>query len=255
MDRYFVEVMYDGTAFHGSQLQGDLKTVQLALNQALSTIMRQPVTTFGASRTDEGVHALSNFYHFDTHAELHPHFQYKLNAVLPPTISVRSIYQARDLEVNARFSATARSYRYRIYRHKNPFLHQRALYFPYVLNRSLLQETAAMLPAYRNFETFSKRNTQSKTFLCTIEDSHWEEVGDELHYVVRANRFLRGMVRGLVGTQLQVARGRYGVDTFREIIESRDCTRADFSVAGHGLYLEEVRYPEGLLTARPDRRH
>lgn len=248
MARYFLEVMYDGTAFNGSQIQGELPTVQLALNNALSTILREPVETFGASRTDESVHALGNYYHFDTNKDLWASFFYNLNSILPGTIAIKRIFRANDNELNARFAALTRSYRYRIYNSKDPFLLRRALYFPFRLDTELLQESARIIMNYDNFETFSKRNTQSKTFICKIYRSYWEEIGKELHYVVEANRFLRGMVRGLVGTQLQVGRGKMSIEKFREVIEARDCTLADFSVDGHGLYLEHVQYPEGVLT-------
>jgi tRNA pseudouridine38-40 synthase len=247
MQRYFLEVMYDGTAFHGSQLQGEIPTVQLSLNKAVSTLLRTQITTFGASRTDEGVHACSNFYHFDTDAELHPHFHYKINALLPPALAVKRIFICIGEPINARFDAISRRYRYRIYADRNPFLHNRALYYPFKLDRKLLDETAPILREYQNFESFSKRNSQTKTFLCDIREAYWEEEGNELMFVVKANRFLRGMVRALVSTQLQVARGRIPVDGFRQIIEARDCTKADFSVTGHGLYLEEIAYPEGKL--------
>ncbi len=245
--RFFLEISYDGTAFHGSQVQQRIPTVQLSLNHALSTLLRQEVGSFGASRTDEGVHALGNFYHFDWPEALHPHFLYQLNAILPQTISVRNIYQSVQEDFNARFDAVSRRYRYRIYKNKNPFLHKRALHFPFRTDRQLLNDTAAVLMQYEDFETFSKRNTQSRTFRCTLSQSYWEDCDEELHYVVEANRFLRGMVRGLVGTQLSVARGKYSLQDFRSIIESKDCTRADFSVAGHGLYLEKITYPEGSL--------
>ena len=247
MQRFFLEVMYDGTAFHGSQLQGELPTVQRALNMALSVLLKEPIESFGASRTDEGVQALSNFYHFDTDRELHPRFHYKMNAILPGTISVTKIFKCLGEPINARFDAISRKYRYRVYAKKNPFYQNRALYYPYKINRDILNETAAILKEYKCFESFSKRNTQTRTFLCYINESYWEEYDDQLHYVVKANRFLRGMVRGLVSTQLQVARGRLTIDEFREIIEAKDCTKADFSVAGHGLYLEEIIYPEGTL--------
>ncbi|XZF15130.1 tRNA pseudouridine synthase A [Chitinophagaceae bacterium MMS25-I14] len=248
MTRYFLEVMYDGTAFHGSQLQGEIPTVQLAVNEALAMLLRRPVESFGASRTDEGVHALSNFYHFDLEEELHPHFQYKMNAILPPAVSLKGMYRAKDTEVNARFAATSRRYRYRIYSAKNPFLVNRALFYPFRMDMDILNQTAAALKEYENFETFSKRNTQAKTFRCNIMDAHWEQHDGEVHFVVEANRFLRGMVRGLVGTQLKAARGKFDVAGFRKIVEAQDCTLADFSVAGHGLYLEAVNYPDGLLT-------
>lgn len=245
--RYFLEVIYNGTKFHGSQIQGQLPTVQLALNQALSTLLRKPVETFGASRTDEGVHALSNFYHFDTEQDLHPHFHYKMNAILPEAIGLKNVYRCIGDPINARFDAISRSYRYRVYTRKNPFYTQTALFFPFKIRHEVLEETAALLREYTNFESFSKRNTQSKTFTCEIMESRWEHHEDQFHYIVKANRFLRGMVRGLVSTQLQVARGRFSTNDFRRIIEARDCTKADFSVPGHGLYLEEIVYPEGKL--------
>jgi tRNA pseudouridine38-40 synthase len=247
MPRYFIEVMYDGTAYHGSQIQGEQKTVQLDLNNALSTLLRRKIDTLGASRTDEGVHALCNFYHFDGAEILNAKTLYSLNSLLPATLAVKNIYTSSNPTANARFDASDRHYRYRIYTQKNPFLHNRALLYPYVLDKNLLHQTAALLKEYTDFETFSKRNTQSKTFKCTLYKSEWQEIGDELHYVVWGNRFLRGMVRGLVGTQLRVARGKYSMAEFKKIIESKDCSKADFSVAGHGLYLEQITYPEGLL--------
>ena len=145
MARYFLEVKYDGTAFHGSQLQGGLPTVQLAINNALSTISRSPIETFGASRTDEGVHALANYYHFDTELPLHPNLHYKLNAILPETLSITRMFQANDPEFNARFDAISRRYRYRIYNKKDPFLTRRALYYPFRIDKGVLNETAANL--------------------------------------------------------------------------------------------------------------
>lgn len=246
--RYFVEVMYNGTHFHGSQVQGALNTVQGALNKALSTLLRQPVETFGASRTDEGVHALCNFYHFDWEFPLHPQLKYKLNALLPFALSVKHIYKSERAEANARFDAISRRYRYKLYHTKNPFLYQYGYYYPYPVNIEQLHQSAKTLFEYTDFETFSKRNTQSYTFNCKIIQSYWEQHEDELHYVVEANRFLRGMVRALVGTQLKVSRGKYSIADFRNIIEQKDCSNADFSVPGHGLYLEAVNYPNDFLT-------
>lgn len=247
MARYFLQVRYNGLAFHGSQVQGDIPTVQLAINKAITTLLREDITTFGASRTDEGVHALCSYYHFDTEQELTSNFVYKMNAILPFEVAVNKLFKAADPELNSRFAAVSRQYRYRIYHQKDPFKHGRALYHPYKLDISLLHKTAAILPEYEDFETFSKRNSQTYTYICKLKDSHWEEHEDELHYVVRGNRFLRGMVRGLVGTQLQVAKGKITLDEFREVILSKDCTNADFSVTGHGLYLEDIEYPEDSL--------
>ncbi len=246
MPRYALRVMYDGTAFSGSQIQGTQPTVQLALNCALATLLRHPIETFGASRTDEGVHALGNVYHFDMDAALSTDDVYRLNAILPNAVSVTGLFSVAP-DFNARFAATSRRYRYRIYRKKNPFLFHRALHYPYRIERSVLDETAAVLMEYTDFEAFSKRGAQVKTYRCAILQSFWEQQGEELHYVVEANRFLRGMVRGLVGTQLRAGRGKYDVAGFRKIIESKDCREADFSPKGWGLYLEEVIYPTDLL--------
>ncbi|GAA4460368.1 tRNA pseudouridine(38-40) synthase TruA [Nemorincola caseinilytica] len=246
MARYVLEVMYDGTCFHGSQVQGELQTVQLLVNKVLSTLYRTPMVTIGASRTDEGVHALSNFFHFDADTEPRPDLVYKCNAILPSGMAVKNVYHA-PYDFNARFHAIERSYRYKIYAIKDPFLVNRALYYPFRMQEDLLHEAAAVLKGYSQFQSFAKRNSQVHTFDCTINTSRWERHGKELHYVVSANRFLRGMVRGLVATQLRVARGSMDMARLRQIIEARDCTKAFFDVTGHGLYLEEVSYPEGIL--------
>lgn len=245
MARYVLEVMYDGTKFSGSQIQGDTPTVQLEINKALSTLFRTPIQTVGASRTDEGVHALCNYYHFDTD-EFNFDLAYKMNAILSPGIAVKKIHRAAD-DFNARFAATTRRYRYRIYAAKNPFLQERAYYFPFRLDHDLLNQTAAIIKNHTHFESFAKRNSQSHTYTCTINQSYWEVVGNELHYVVEANRFLRGMVRGLVGTQIYIARGKGTLADFQNIVGSNDCTNAFFDVPGHGLYLEEIKYKEGVL--------
>ena len=247
MARYVLEVMYDGTCFHGSQIQGNTPTVQLSINNALSTILRAPIQTFGASRTDEGVHALCNYYHFDLEEELNMDLRYKCNALLPHSLAVKKLYIATDPEFNSRFDAIRRQYRYRVYARKNPFLHNKALFFPFSLDKAILDNVAGIIKEYAQFESFSKRNAQSKTFDCTIYKSYWEQVGEEMHYVVEGNRFLRGMVRGLVATQIHAARGKSTLDEFRKTIEARDCTKALFDVAGHGLYLEKIIYPEGSL--------
>ena len=247
MARYVLEVTYDGTCFHGSQIQGDTPTVQLELNKALSTLFRKPIPTVGASRTDEGVHALCNYYHFDLEEDIKIDLKYKCNAILPGGIAVKRILRATNPEFNSRFDAIRRQYRYRIYSKKDPFLLNRALLYPFALDQVILDETAAILTEYEQFESFSKRKAQTKTFNCKIYQSYWEHNGKELHYIVEANRFLRGMVRGLVATQIHFARGKEPLANFRKIIEARDCTQAYFNVAGHGLYLENIVYPDGMV--------
>lgn len=247
MKRYFLEVAYDGTAFHGSQLQGTLPTVQFNVNKALTTILRSPIESFGASRTDEGVHGLGSYYHFDFEGEIADSLLYKLNALFPPQMAAINLYQAKNPALNARFDAISRRYRYKIYHYKDPFQLKRGLFHPYGLDLEAMKAAASVLKDYTDFETFSKKNTQSFTFNCTIFDTFWEQVGDQTHFVVEANRFLRGMVRALVGTQIKVGRGIHTVQEFRDIIESKDCSKADFSVTGNGLYLESIKYPADSL--------
>ncbi len=246
MARYLFEVMYDGTQFHGSQLQGETPTVQLALNSTLSTIFRKPMGTYGASRTDEGVHALCNYYHIDIEDTFTFDLVYRVNAMLPFGLAVKKVSIVADT-FNARFDAIARRYRYRIYARRNPFLQDRAFFYPFSLNEPALHETAAIIKEYTQFQSFCKRRSQSKTYNCTIMQSYWERNGEELQFIVEGNRFLRGMVRGLVGTQLQVARGKITTDDFRAIIAAQDCTKAFFDVPGHGLYLENIEYPAGTF--------
>ena len=244
MNRYFVQVAYDGTAFNGSQVQGTLPTVQLAVNKALSTLLRRPIESYGASRTDEGVHALSNMYHFDADPINADDFKYRMNALVPKELAIINIKQTINRDANCRFDAIKRRYRYKIHFSKNPFANNRSYFFPFAFATDRLHETAATLLRHVDFETFCKRNSQTFTHLCTIHESYWNIKEDGLEYIVCANRFLRGMVRALVGTQLNCARGKFEVEDFEKRIMAQDCSLADFSVPGHGLYLEEIIYPE-----------
>lgn len=241
MARYFLEVAYRGTAYSGFQSQENANTIQQEVEQAFRTLQRNAVVLTGSSRTDAGVHAMQNFFHFDFESPLHPQFVYKINAILPSDIVVRSVQQVAD-DAHCRFDASSRVYEYFIYRSKDPFLEDRAWYFPYTLNREALQEAAALLMRYHDFTSFSKRNTQVKTFECSIMESSWRQQQDCLVYRVRANRFLRGMVRALVATMLQVGRGALSLEDFTAVIDAKDCTRASFAAPAHGLFLVEVCY-------------
>ncbi|ATL47233.1 tRNA pseudouridine(38-40) synthase TruA [Chitinophaga caeni] len=247
MARYFIEVAYMGGRYSGFQIQDNGSSVQGELDHALSTILRVSVQTTGSSRTDSGVHARQNFLHFDFERELHPQLQYKLNAILPKDIVVNGIYAVSD-EAHSRFDATGRSYTYTIYTIKDPFLVDRGYFFPYKMDKELLDEAAKIVMQYSDFETFSKRNTQVRTYNCKIEHSYWEQEGELLRYHVAANRFLRGMVRGLVGTMLKVGRGKLSIDEFHAAIQSKDCKQADFAVPPQGLSLMKVAYPPELLS-------
>ena len=241
MARYFLEVAYRGTAYSGFQSQENANTIQQEVEQAFRTLQRNAVVLTGSSRTDAGVHAMQNFFHFDFESPLHPQFVYKINAILPSDIVVRSVKQVAD-DAHCRFDASSRVYEYFIYRSKDPFLEDRAWYFPYTLNREALQEAATLLMRYHDFTSFSKRNTQVKTFECSIMESSWRQQQDCLVYRVRANRFLRGMVRALVATMLQVGRGTLSLEDFTAVIDAKDCTRASFAAPAHGLFLVEVCY-------------
>lgn len=243
MPRYFLQIQYNGTAFHGSQIQGELPTVQYAINKALSTLLRSNILTLGASRTDESVHALCNYFQFDYDEIITQKILYSLNSILPKDIAVNAIFICKNNTSNARFDALRRTYRYRIYQTKNPFLYNYALHYPYNLDLGSLNKMAEIVKSYTDFETFSKKNTQNKTTICTIFQSEWRKVDNELHYVVSGNRFLRGMVRGLVGTQINNARKSNSIEHLKSIIESKNCANADFSVPGYGLYLENIEYP------------
>ncbi|SFO03419.1 tRNA pseudouridine38-40 synthase [Chitinophaga sp. YR627] len=247
--RYFIEVAYRGTSFGGFQVQDNVETVQSVVDHAISTLMRGAIVTTGSSRTDAGVHAKQNFLHFDMEQPLHPQFLYKVNAILPPDVVARNLYRVAD-DAHSRFAALSRSYEYTLYMEKDPFMRDRGYFFPYTLHPELLHEAAGVLREYENFMTFSKRNTQVKTYNCNIMSSEWEVGEDRIVYRVTANRFLRGMVRGMVGTMLRVGRGKLTMDGFRQAIESRNCVNADFAVPPQGLFLMKVAYPEGMLADR-----
>lgn len=243
LQRYFLEVMYKGTNYSGFQSQENTPdTVQEEVQKAFAILQRQPIVLTGSSRTDTHVHAVQNFFHFDFEEAINPHFLYKINSILPRDIVIKNIYKV-DNDAHCRFDAITRSYHYHIYQSKNPFLEPFAFYFPYALDFEKLQEAATVIKEYNDFTSFSKRNTQVKTFICNILESEWRKEDLQLVYHVKANRFLRGMVRGLTGTMLQAGRGKISIAAFRDIIEARDCTRADFSVPGHGLFLEGVEFP------------
>jgi tRNA pseudouridine38-40 synthase len=246
MQRYFLEVAYKGTNYSGFQVQENAPSIQDEIEKAFTILQKKQVVLTGSSRTDTGVHAQQNFFHFDFEEVINPQFLYKINSILPRDIVIKNIYDVLP-EAHCRFDAMHRTYHYHIYQSKNPFLEDRAYYFPYTIDFNKLQEAAAILKTYTDFTSFSKRNTQAKTFLCTILESEWKKEDEQFIYCVKANRFLRGMVRGLTGTMLQAGRGKISIDDFKQIIEAKDCRKADFAVPGHGLTLMQVAYPESLI--------
>ncbi|HVF82228.1 MAG TPA: tRNA pseudouridine synthase A, partial [Flavisolibacter sp.] len=191
MSRYFIEVAYKGTRYSGFQVQENSNTIQAEVEKAFQIFQRLPVQLTGSSRTDAGVHAIQNFFHFDFDDELHAQFIYKMNAILPKDIVVTNIYTMSS-EAHCRFDAASREYIYRIQKFKNPFFTATALYYPYKLNIASMQEGAEYLLSQTNFFSFSKTNTQVNNFKCTILKSEWIQNEDELVYKIEANRFLRG---------------------------------------------------------------
>ncbi|MES2006139.1 MAG: tRNA pseudouridine(38-40) synthase TruA [Bacteroidota bacterium] len=245
MPRYFLELSYKGTGYSGFQVQDNAPTIQGEVEKALQVLYRQVFELTGSSRTDAGVHAGQNFFHFDTGIEISDKHIYNLNAILPQDIVVKGIYPVYN-NAHCRFDAVAREYNYFIYKQKNPFLIDRAWLYPYPVDLSILNEAASLLMTYTDFTSFSKRNTQVKTFQCQLEQSEWFYEGEQLVYRVRGNRFLRGMVRGLVGTMLKAGRQQIALERFRSIIEAKDCTLADFSTPPQGLFLQRVYYKDLL---------
>ncbi|MCV9388005.1 tRNA pseudouridine(38-40) synthase TruA [Reichenbachiella ulvae] len=244
--RYFLEISYDGTAYHGWQIQNNALTVQEVLNEALSTILRQEVSTIGSGRTDKGVHALNQVVHFDVSAETKiGDLCHKLNSILPSDISANELARVQE-EANARFAAVSRSYLYRIHQKKNPFLVNRSYLFHRPLNVEMMNESCEIIKRWMDFESLSKVHTDVNHFNCEIFDARWQEYNGELHFHVSANRFLRGMIRAMVGTMLLLGEGKINLDNFEAILEGRDRTKAGRSVPAHGLYLKDIIYPKDV---------
>ena len=245
MPRYFIEVSYKGTKYAGFQIQQNANSIQAEIEQALKIFFKTDFQLTCSSRTDAGVHALKNYFHFDAQVlpgkEMLDNIIYNLNAILPADIVINKIDKVHDY-AHCRFDALAREYKYFIYQNKDPFLEDRSYYYPYTLDITKLNQVAELLTDYNDFTSFSKRNTQVKTFNCTISVSEWSQQGNQFIYHVKSNRFLRGMVRGLVGTMLKVGTGKIQVDDFKKIIEAKDCSKADFSVPPQGLFLIDVQY-------------
>lgn len=241
MPRYFIEISYKGTNYSGFQIQQNANSIQAEVEKALEIFYKQKMGLTGSSRTDVGVHALQNFFHFDTDVTIKDD-AYNLNAILPDDIVVKGIVKVDD-SAHCRFDALSREYHYHIYQQKNPFLQGKAYFVPYTIDITLLQQAATEIMNHTDFTSFSKRNTDVKTFDCTIYTSEWVQQADCLIYKVKSNRFLRGMVKGLVGTMLLVGKKKISLENFRAIIEAKDCTKADFSVPPAGLFLAKVAFP------------
>ena len=246
--RYFIELAYDGTPFHGWQIQPNAKSIQESLNNALSTILRSEIYAVGCGRTDTGVHAKLFYAHFDIQNQIGDleQLKYKCNRLLDPAIAVFRFFKV-DENAHARFSAISRSYEYLITQQKDPFAVNRKWEMREKLNLDAMNEAAATLLQYKDFTSFSKSNTQTETNLCDVSEAYWIQTGNELQFNITANRFLRNMVRAIVGTTLEVGQGKINTAEFKSIIEAKNRSEAGLSVPAHGLYLSNIVYPEGMI--------
>jgi tRNA pseudouridine38-40 synthase len=247
--RYFLELAYDGTNYHGWQIQQNAVSVQQVLNKALSTVFRAPIETLGCGRTDTGVHATQLYAHFNLmedgtgKMEDVPSTIIKsLNALLPYDIAVKRLIPVHA-DAHARFDATLRSYEYHVHFEKDPFVHNLSWLVRDKPDVDLMNQAAKVIMEYTDFSCFSKSNTQVKTNNCKIARAEWVTDGDKLIFHISADRFLRNMVRAIVGTLMMVGKGEIKPEEVREIIESKNRSNAGVSVPACGLYLTEVRYP------------
>jgi tRNA pseudouridine38-40 synthase len=241
--RYFFEIAYNGTNYNGWQSQNNAVGVQAIVEDALSKLLREEIKIVGSGRTDTGVHCEQQFFHtdiqtsFDTSTLL-----LKVNSFLPKDIFIDSIRKVRS-EASARYDAVERTYRYQITKKKNPFLDGLAWHFFKPVDVDAMNNAADVLLGEHDFECFSKVKTDVNHFLCTIRKASWKEEGDLLIFTITANRFLRGMVRAIVGTLLDVGTGKSSLKDFQQIVQSKDRKKAGANVPSMGLYLTKVKYP------------
>jgi tRNA pseudouridine38-40 synthase len=246
MQRYFIQLSYDGTNYHGWQTQPNAVAVQEGLDKSLSTVLREPVETLGCGRTDTGVHARDFFAHFDLNdSSSMPDkgtFLRSVNSVLQHDIAIKNIIPV-NADAHARFDATLRSYEYHIHFNKDPFKHGYSWLLRDVPDLKLMNEAARIIMEYTDFSCFSKSNTQTKTNNCKISRAEWVQKDDGIVFHISADRFLRNMVRAIVGTLIMVGRKEIQPESVRDIIESKNRSNAGASVPACGLYLTDIKYP------------
>lgn len=244
--RYFIQLSYSGTAYHGWQIQPNAISVQEVVEKALSTILKEKISIVGAGRTDAGVHATQIFAHFDFNVISDKNLIiYKLNSILPKDVAVQDLFEVKD-DAHARFNALSRKYLYRISLKKDVFSTKQAYYFKQHLDLDKLNAATKILFEYIDFECFSKSNTDVHTFNCTIMEANWVLKEDELQFSIKADRFLRNMVRAIVGTLITIGLGKIEVEDMHSIIKSKNRSEAGFSVPAHALYLTQVAYPKNI---------
>jgi tRNA pseudouridine38-40 synthase len=249
-NRYFIYLSYDGTNYHGWQIQPNAITIQQLLSEALQTLLKADTGLTGCGRTDTGVHARVYTAHFNTEKTLDElkrmNLVYKLNRILPQDIAVKELKLVTG-DAHARFSAISRSYEYYICTKKDPFLINRAWLQERPMNFRAMQQASEMLFSYDDYECFSKRNTQVTNYICNLMEAHWEEHSHLWVFTIKANRFLRNMVRAIVGTIVDVGLGKTSLEQFRNILESKNRNKAGYSVPGCGLYFLGADYDEEIF--------
>lgn len=246
--RYFIELSYLGTHYHGWQIQPNAMTVQEKINEALEILFRKPQMINGCGRTDTGVHAKEFFAHIDLDmSEVKfplDQLAYKLNSILPYDIAIHRIFEV-DSAAHARFDASSRTYEYHVTTRKDPFRKDLSYLLPYRdLDFQLMNQAAEILFEYQDFECFSKTGTDVNTFNCKVMKAHWRKSEEDLWiFTIQADRFLRNMVRAIIGTLMEVGRGNMSLEAFRQVIESKNRSNAGWSVPGQALFLSKVEYP------------
>jgi tRNA pseudouridine38-40 synthase len=245
MHTYFLALGYKGTRFAGFQIQDNAQTIQGEVERAAAVYLRSPISLTGSSRTDAGVHAKLNYFHFQSERILGEDFIYHVNAILPREIVLKGIYTVPEGS-HSRFDAVARRYKYHIYRQKDPFKDDRAWYYPFPMDEGNLNLAASSILGEHDFTSFAKRRTQVYTHLCRIDQCYWEHNAEGWMFTIEGNRFLRGMVRALVATMVKVGRGNIDIKDFEYIRTAMDSKLADFSAPAHGLHLDRVIFDENL---------
>ncbi len=245
--RYLFEISYLGTNYHGWQIQDNALSVQQVINEKLHLLLKEDIRTTGSGRTDTGVHALKQYFHMDIEKPIDlKDFMFHLNAVLPDDIAIHSIRPVRD-DVSARFDAVSRSYVYKILRTKNPFMKNMAYRYNVPINMEEMEKATRLLFGKQDFQSFSKVKTNVNNFICEIFDARWKQEDDILYFYIKANRFLRGMVRSIVGTLLMAGEGKIAPEDVRNVINRKDRKAAGRAVPACGLYLSEIQYPENIF--------
>ncbi len=243
MPRIVLEISYDGAAYAGWQIQENAVTVQGKLEQALSVLLQTDISVVGAGRTDTGVHAKQLFVHFDTDKVVSAEMIYHLNGILPHDIAVNMLGRAVNDGFHVRFDAINRAYEYHIVQRKTPYLHEHSLWVRQTLNWDKMNEAAQALLSYKDFASFCKAHGNNRTTFCDIFESRWEIQADRRIFHITANRFLRGMVRAIVGTLLEVGAEKMTLSSFHDMIQRKDRSLAGPNVAAKGLFLTSVTYP------------